>query len=124
MKFDLGGIDAIESPTADDIRHYLKFMPAESPFVVLSHGDQFIQSIYDGSGYHVEYKSDDGRQFYAATDYETAVKLFMSFLARDGTYRSAVPWKRMRPSARTAMAGLLCVLLIAGLVIAIWSAFN
>ncbi|HUT88109.1 MAG TPA: hypothetical protein VMY37_01310 [Thermoguttaceae bacterium] len=129
MKLDLGGIDAIDNPTADDIHHYLKFMPTESPFVVLSNGDQFIQSVYQGSDYRVEYKSDDGTQFFATTDYETAVKLFVSFLARDGNYRSAVAWKRLRLSAWTTpnhpcAVSALCVLLIIGIVIAIWSALN
>ena len=129
MKLDLGGIDAIEHPTVDDIHHYLKFMPTESPFIVLSDGDQFIQSVYDNLDYRVEYRDDNGRQFFATTDYETAVTLFVSFLMGDDNYRSAVTWKRLRLSACTTpyrpyAVGLVCILLALGIVIAIWSALN
>jgi len=129
MKLDLGGIDVIDEPTAEDIRHYLKFMPAESPFVILSKGDEFIQSLYENVDYRVEYKDDDGRQYFAATDYETAVTLFESFLAGTEDYRSAVAWKRLHLSAWTTpnrpfAVGLLCVLLVIALVVVMWLALQ
>ena len=129
MKLDLGGADVIEDPTVNDIRHHLKFMPTESPFIVLSNGDQFIQSIYENVGYRVEFKGDDGKHFFATTDHATAVKLFVSFLTGDDNYRSAVTWKRLRLSAWTTpyhpyAVGLLCILLIIWIVLATWSALN
>jgi hypothetical protein len=129
MKLDLGGRDAIEQPTVDDIRHYLKFMPIESPFIVLSDGDRFIQSVYENRGYRVEYRDDDGRQFYATTEYEPAVTLFVSFLTGDDDYLSAVAWKRLRLSAWTTpnhpyAVGLLCILLVLAVVIAVWHSLN
>ena len=95
MKLDLGGLETIESPTEEDVRHCLKDMGAESPFVVLSDRTGFIQTICAGAGYQVEYSMDNGRHLYSyCVDYETACELFLNFLAGKTAYQTRVPWKR------------------------------
>lgn len=95
MKLDLGGLETMESPTEEDVRHYLKYVRAESPFVVLSDGAGFIQMICGEAGYQVEYGVDGGRHLYSCcVDYETACELFLDFLAGKTAYQTRVQWKR------------------------------
>ncbi len=98
MQLNLGNIERIETPSEDDIRHYLKFMPVESPFVILSNDrDEFIQAIYNGEEFHVEYSLDNGvNQFYALVDYETTCNLFLDFSLGQCDYQIAVNWNILK----------------------------
>ncbi len=114
MKLDLGGQETLESPTAEDIRHYLKYTPAASPFVVLSSTTGFMQAIYAERNYQVEYRLDDGqRQYYCLADYETACELFLDFHAEKTNYQTSVEWKRLwrwdKPIHPLVLA-ILCVI--------------
>ena len=131
MELSLGGIETIVDPSLADVRHYLKFMPVESPFVILSDGDRFMQSIYDGTQYRVEYRhGNEEKQYYCLTDYEKTCELFAEFLSGSDDYETAVDWNRVRPKTiwntqnHPAVLIILCVLVVIGTGAAIWNAFN
>ena len=130
MELDLGGDETVENPSVEDVRHYLKFMPVESPFVILSDGDAFIQTIHKSTGYRVEYKDGNDVQFYCNADYEFACDLFASFLAGRDDYKTATEWKLLKsPSIWTTpnhpvVIIILCVLLLGWIALAVWQAFN
>ncbi len=108
MKLDLGGQETLESPTAEEVRHYLKYMPAASPFVCLSNSTGFMQAIFAGLQYQVECRLDDGQwQYYCLVDYETACELFLDFHAGKTNYQTSVEWKRLR--GRSTVVAVLCV---------------
>ena len=125
MELILGDVNTVENPSVDDIRHYLQFMPTECPFVILSDEEEFIQCVYEDFSYRVEYQNKDGKQYFTKTDYQMAVQLFLSFLARDNKYRTTVPWQRLKLSVWTTpyhpyAIVLLCAILIGFIVLAIW----
>lgn len=124
MELDLGGIEKIAAPSAEDLKHYLRYMPVESPWIVLADSDEsFIQAIYDhGSDrYRVEYKRS-GKQFFVLEEYEKAVLLFTCFLEDECQVEHQAEWKKLTvfnaPSHPIAV-GLACILLISFIVLAI-----
>ena len=117
MELDLGGIETLDSPTSDDVRHYLRYMPAESPFVILSDGTGFIQAAHTGAEYRVEYcTGGTDWQYYCLVDYETACELFLAFHAGNTGYRSSVEWRQLKPRTiwntpgHPVAVGIACVI--------------
>lgn len=135
MELNLGGDETVENPSVEEVRHYLKYMSVESPFVILSDGDAFIQALHELDEYRVEYKigeckngNDD--QFYCQADYELSCDLFASFLAGRDDYKTATEWKLLKlPSISTTpnpqvVLIILCILGAGFIAIKVWEAFN
>lgn len=114
MELDLLGQKKLESPTAEDVRHSLKY----APFVVLSNTTGLIQAMYTGAEYQVEYSLDDGqRQYYCLVDYETACDLFLDFRDEKTNYRTSVEWKRLRRWDMPIHPLVLAILCIVGVLV-------
>lgn len=124
MELDLGAVDRIVNPTSEDVAHYLRFMPVQSPFVVLSRDDAtFIQAVFEAraSRYRVEYKCDGVTGFILA-DYRTAIDLFLCYMDEQCELAEQAKWKRLtvwntpgHPLAIGIACTLLFVLIILGL---------
>lgn len=128
MELDLGGQETINSPSPDDIRHYLKYMPAESPFIILSDSTSFMQSLYTGTQYQVEYSLDNGQNhYYCLVDYETGCDLFLDFLAGRSDYQTSVEWKRLSARnhlSRSITLVIVCVIAILVFCVLLWRALS
>ena len=95
MKLEVGDKTCIDSPSVEQVRHYLHFMPPQAPFVILSgESGAFMQAAPEGEQYRVEYK-DNEHQYAAFVTVEQAEKLFEAFLAGDVSYRQAIQWRRL-----------------------------
>lgn len=123
MELDLGGQETIESPTAEDVRCYLRVPP---PFVILSDTTGFMQAIRSGSEYQVEYRVNNGQhQYYCLVDYQTACELFLDFHSGSTNYQASAEWKRLRVWDGTIPPFVVVILCLLGLLIlsgALWLA--
>jgi hypothetical protein len=115
MTLEIGDVEKIENPTAEQIRHYLRFMPPTAPFVILSAGEtHFMQATPDRDEYRVEFRDERG-QSCVVVPYEQAATLFEQYVAGDDGFRSAAAWRRMNPvelgSNKVVMAMLALIVL-------------
>jgi hypothetical protein len=95
MKLQVGDKTSIDSPSLEQVRHYLHFMPPQAPFIILSdEADSFIQAAPQGEQYRIEYK-DDEHQYATFVTVEKAAELFEAFLVGDASYRLAIRWRRL-----------------------------
>ena len=127
MTLEIGNVERIENPSPDQVRHFLRFMPASAPYVILSSGDDsFIQAAPDGDDYRVEYRLD-GRQYFARVPFEQAAELFEAFRAGDDTYRHAAPWRPLtvmnNPRHPAVLVGLVLIIVLVA-VLQIYSFFR
>ena len=97
MTLDVGDIDRIDDPTAEQVRQFLRVLPARSPFLILTAADGFfIQATHaDGDAYRVEYRELD-RQWHGRVDFDAAVDVFERFRRGDDSFRRVVRWRRLR----------------------------
>jgi hypothetical protein len=133
MILDVGNVEQFENPSAEQVKHYLHFMPPESPFVVLSASDdrsaagvRFIQAVPCDRGYHVEYR-EEGRMYFVEAPLEQAARLFESFRVGDESFKTAVAWRRLRligDRVRSVLLVGLLALLLCALGLAVWSAIR
>ena len=131
MKLELGGLETIDNPGEEDIRHFLKFMPVECQFVILSDDSTFIQSTYNGVDYRVEYSIDHGHtNYFCLVDYASACDLFLFFLIGDERYQSSADWTRFKPqttsniSAHPLVLSIACVIALIAIAVMIWQALK
>lgn len=122
MKLNLGGLETIDSPTPEQVGHYLRFMPAESPFVVLECMEGvFIQAVIEDDLYRVEYRENEV-QWFVQTDYEKACELFWCFMDESCDLARSTDWKKLTafntPWHPAAVIGLVA-LITAGTVFAV-----
>ncbi len=127
MKLSLGELETISDPTPEQVSHYLQFMPAESPFIILeSQENHFIQAIVEDGSYRVEYK--DGRsQWFVKADYAKARELFWCFMDQACDISRADEWKKLtalNTPGHPAVVILLIILTIAGIVLGICVEFG
>ena len=127
MRLDVGNVECIDAPSAEQVRHFLRFMPPDAAFVVLSAADDsFIQARPDGEGYRVEYRLRR-RQHFARVSFEQAVGLFEAFRTGDESFRQAVPWRRLTvmndPYHPAVLVALVLMLLVAA-TLGAWSALR
>ena len=95
MKLDLGGQEEIDGPTVEQVEHYLRFMPAESPYIVLEEAEGvFIQAIIEEEAYRVEHRRDD-QQWLVKTNYERACELFKCFMDPRCAVGREAQWKKL-----------------------------
>ena len=127
MMLDVGDVERIEQPSAEQVRHFLRFMPPKSPFVILSASDDsFIQARPHGESYRVEYHQNGRRQF-VQMPFEQAVRLFEAFRTGDDSFHHAVAWSRLsvlNDPYHPAVLVVLALLLIAFAVFSIWRALK
>jgi hypothetical protein len=96
MTLDVGNTQIIKDPSAEQIGHYLAFMPPQARFVILSASDDFyIQACPESDRYRVEYR-EQSRQYFTLASLEEASHLFHQFRSGDGTFRAACRWRRLR----------------------------
>ena len=96
MYLDVGDIDRIDAPTAAHVRQFLRVMPPQSPFVILSiDDDRFMQATVVGDAYRVEYR-ELGRQWFTLVDFDAAVDLFERYRRGDASFRTVARWRRLR----------------------------
>ena len=115
MRLDLGNVQIIQNPSADELRHYLRFMPAEAPFIILEAAQEyFLQATCEWGGYYVEYR-ENGRAFCATMKYEDAAIAFELFRIGDESFKTAIPWSRKIDFDNRYTRGGL-VLVIAGMI--------
>lgn len=127
MQLELGDVEVIQDPSADDVRHYLRFMPVESPFVILQRKPEcFVQAIFEGDNYRVEYRRGESSWFLKAR-YEIAVEVFLAFLEDENGVREGWEWKKMtvlNTPGHPAVIILLIVLLVASIVFTVCGEFG
>lgn len=114
MRLDLGGIEAIDDPTPDQVAHYLQFMPAESPFIVLERREgDFIQALIEEGKYRVEYKENKS-QWFVIVGYEKARDLFWCYMDESCELAEATAWTRLTalntPWHPAAVIGLILLI--------------
>jgi len=127
MILDARNVERIENPTAEQVEHYLRFMPPQAPFVILSASEgRFIQAAFVDDAYRVQYR-EGGRQSFAKVPIDDAVKLFEAYRIGDASFKDAVSWRRLTvlndPHHPAAMI-VLVALMLCGIVFAVWSAFH
>jgi hypothetical protein len=124
MILDVGNVERIENPSAEQVEHYLGFMPPQSPFVILdASDDRFIQAAPGDEGYRVEYR-EEGRMYFVDVPFEQAVKLFEAYRSGDESFKDAVPWRPLRLRnvwVSNAMVIVLIALLLCVLALGVWS---
>ena len=95
MRLDLGGQETIDDPTPEQVSHYLRFMPAQSPFIVLEHSEgHFIQATIEDDRYRVDH-CEGGSHRYVKADYAKADAMFFAFLNGDTDIREKESWERL-----------------------------
>lgn len=116
MKLDLGGQETISDPTPEQVAHYLRFTPAQSPFIILDRCEgEFVQAIAEEDVYRVEYKQDE-IQWFTDVDYDKAVSIFDAFLHESGNIHEMAAWEKLDLSypAATKWIVLVFVLIMLG----------
>ena len=121
MLLEVGNAKRISDPTPEQIDHYLRFMPPQSPFLILSAAtDRFMQATPAGDLYRVELRQGK-RQYYAHVSLEAAARLFQTFGRGDQAAAPGVAWRRLRvfndpynPAVLAAWVALLIGLAVIG----------
>jgi hypothetical protein len=124
---DVGNVERIDAPSAEHVRHFLRFMPPDAPYVILAAADDScIQATPDGEGYRVEYR-DGKRQYFALVSYEQAARLFEAYRTGEQSIRQAVPWRRlsvMNDPYHPARLVVLALMLITLAALGVWFALR
>jgi hypothetical protein len=80
---EIGAVEKIIDPSAEQISHYLRFMPPTSPFLILSREfNTFMQATPAGDRYRLEYRQD-GRQRFVIVPVNEADRLLQLYRADD-----------------------------------------
>jgi hypothetical protein len=127
MRFDVGNVQLIVDPSAEQVRHFLRFMPPEAPFVVLSADDgSFMQAVFAGEHYRVEYRTDK-RLHVAHLPFQEAAEALEAFRRGDESYRESVAWRRVsllndlsRRASLIVLAGFVLLVVVA---LFVWGAY-
>ena len=127
MRLDLGGLEELSDPTPDQVAHYLRYMPVESPFINLQRCEgQFIQAVIEEGHYRVEYREQDA-QWFVKTDYKNACELFWCFMDESCELANETKWTRLTalntPWHPLAVI-LLIFLIVAGMVLGVCVEFG
>ncbi|MEM6260192.1 MAG: hypothetical protein AAGI37_18100 [Planctomycetota bacterium] len=126
MHLDLGGLETITDPTLDQIAHHLRYMPAESPFIVLDRGqEEFVQATIEAAYYRVEHRKSKLHRF-CLVDYKKAVSIFEAFHSHNSLNELA-SWKKLyltNPKATKWVAISVTVILLGLMSLGIWHEVN
>jgi hypothetical protein len=90
MQLGLGREDKITDPTWDDVLRHIEL----SPFLILSDEDRFMQCLYCGDEYRIEYSNGDlSKLQHCMVDIKQALKLLRSFHDGRDPNQAAAEWK-------------------------------
>jgi hypothetical protein len=125
MYFDIGNRQRIDDPTPEQIRHYLRNLPADAPFIILNADEEhFIQAIPAGALFRVEWRQEAQHRF-MLVPLDRAEESFMAFRRWDEAGLKAFAWQRLGlfndPYRRVVIVA--CVFLAVAL-ICLWSALR
>jgi hypothetical protein len=125
MILDVGNVLRIEAPSPDQVRHHLRNLPLEAPFLILSDEDdhdRFIQTRPYSGGYRVEWR-DRAERRHALVTLDRAEDLLCAYLRRDEpALRGGAEWRALRwyndpyvglIAAAVVVAAILTVILAA-----------
>ena len=120
-----GNVERISGPSAEQVRHYLRFMPPTSPFIILARDEgTFMQATPIGGRYRVEYR-EQGVHRYLLTSPDEAGKLLESYRVDDASFVHRVAWRRIGffsdPHSFMRPAILFCLMGVAAAAWGIWS---
>lgn len=121
----VGNVERISGPSAEQVRHYLRFMPPTAPFIILARDeDTFMQATPIGVRYRVEYR-EQGIQRYLLTSPDEAEKLLESYRVEDASFVHRVAWRRLGffsdPYSFMWRAIIFCLISVAAAAWGIWS---
>jgi hypothetical protein len=95
VTLEIGNVERIDDPSAQQVDHYLRFMPPHAPFIILTAGENFfMQAAAAENGYRVEYR-EGKRQFSAKVSLEQASALLDAFRQGDDQFRKLTAWHRL-----------------------------
>lgn len=83
-----------ENATLDQLVSAVKNLSGDNFFLVMSHAEGFIQTMYTEEGFHVEYSHADG--YFHGSDYLTEaelITLFSSYYQGDESWTELVDWE-------------------------------
>lgn len=125
MTLDVGDIDRIDAPTAEQVRQFLRVLPARSPFLILTAADGFFMRAThaDGDDYRVEYREFDA-DWHATLDYDAAVDALERFRRGDASFRRLIPWRRVRVWNDPHSPLLVAILAVPMLALAGWGVWE
>jgi hypothetical protein len=134
MLLDVGTALRVEDPQPEQLRHHLRDLPLEAPFLILSEQvdgasdvdvDRFIQTRPYSGGYRVEWR--DGTHYrHALVSLAGAEDLLCAYLRRDdAALRGGAEWHALRwyndPYYGLIAAGLICAAILTVLLAAeVW----
>lgn len=91
----VGNSERIDNPSEEQVRHFLRYMQPDAPFVILNaDDDHFMQATPAGDVYRVEVRKGK-RQFFAHLPFDKAALLFESFRTDNIAYEQAASWHRL-----------------------------
>jgi hypothetical protein len=130
MYLNVGHVERIEDPSADQVAHSLRFLPPAAPFLILSASDHvFIQAMPQGGAYRVEYRAGDHKGF-VNVSLEKASELFLGFRGVPESVEAATKWRRISvfndPTFPNALWPLAVVMIAVIAVVAweLWTFFH
>ena len=124
MQLNLGDVETIDDPTVEDLQHHLRYLPAESPFVILDRDeDAFIQAKFDSmAGSYVVELKHEGKTYHRFANYEGAVRSFEAFL-NGQPMADFAKWRRktiFTTPNHPLVLTVLCVFMVAMIIFAFW----
>ena len=124
MILDIGNLERIENPTAEQIIHYLRHLASDSFLILDADAQLFIQAtLARGGRYRVEWRQEDVQRF-AIVPLEQAEALLLAFARWDEAGLEAVKWRRLGllndPYRRSILLGSLFLLAVLFLQMARW----
>ena len=100
MILDVGNVLRLEDPKSDQVRHHLRNLPLEAPFLILwdgGGGERFIQTRPYSGGYRVEWRDSAAVRRHALVNLERAEELLCAYLRRDETVlRDGAAWHTLK----------------------------
>lgn len=125
MTLDVGDIDRIDAPTAEQLRQFLRVLPARSPFLILTRAPgHLMQATHtDRDDYRVEYRELD-RHWDAFVGYDAAVDVLERYRVGDESFRRAVRWRRLHIWNEPHSPVVVAVLAVPMLALAAWGVWE
>lgn len=128
MTLDVGDIDRLDAPTAEQVRQFLRVPPPRAPYLVLTaDGGLTMQATLapPGEHYRVEYRDVDGRRWHAATlDFDAAFDVLERFRRGDASFRRVIAWRRHHAWEDAHSPAVLALVGVPVLALAAWGVWE
>ena len=117
---EIGAVEKITDPSAEQISHYLRLMPPTSPFLILSREfNTFMQAAPAGDRYRLEDRQD-GRQRFVIVPVNEADRLLQLYRADDPSFAQSAAWRKLSVWNDPYSSASLILLSLGAIILAGW----